>query len=132
MKLPWERRLAFTLGLGTAAVPGMDDYLTITRHGKRMFETYVPKRVQPAAKLGLRGANVIGGVAKAKFAYEVGKEFHSRNMSTLSTMHIHGYDLPFWPLHGGNQTAQSLGRVIRNNPLPPQQPYVHGGVVYLP
>lgn len=137
MKLPWEKRLAFTLGLGTAAVPGSDDYLTFTRHGRRLFDAYVPTRVQPAAKMGLRGANFIGGVGKVAF---VGQQLYglrdadhplnrmaSKSSKGWQDAWTHGFSKGF------SRSLSEAGMAKYNAPMRPTgEPYVSGGVVYLP
>lgn len=136
MRIGTERKIAFTLGLATAAVPGSDDYLTLTSHGRRMFDVYVPKRVQPWAKRGLRGANILGGVGKIAFAYDQYKGLQNpshplnrmadRSSQAWLDSYTHGFAL------GLRRSPEEGGYVVRNQPLPPTPTYISGGVVYLP
>jgi len=136
MRIGTERKIAFSLGLGTAAVSGSDDYLTLTSHGRRIFSTYVPKRLQPAAKLGLRGANVIGGVGKLAIAYDQYKGLQNpshplnrmadRSSQAWLDSYTHGFSL------GLRRSPEEGGYVVRNQSLPPTSTYISGGVVYLP
>lgn len=139
MRVPWQEAIWFKLGLSTALLPLLDDYLTLTESGRRMFNR-IPKRFQPAARKGLRGANLLGGAGKVAIVadqyYGLQSSNHPLNrLSSKSSAKMReAYQHGLWSAPGwATSTPAQRGLIGYNRSMSPMPaPFVSGGVVYMP